>query len=100
VDTYLIHAASAFSANTIFRSAFAGAFPLFTRQMFDGMGVNWACTLIGLVALFLSPIPFLFYKYGPRIRALSKLAPCIDLKIAKQLEEEDAANDNSKFKGP
>jgi MFS transporter, DHA1 family, multidrug resistance protein len=87
-----MYAASAFAANTLCRSALASAFPLFTVQMFDGMGVNWACTLIGFLALLLSPSPFLFYKYGPRIRGTSKFAPCLDLKIAKQLEQEDAAN--------
>jgi hypothetical protein len=54
------------------------------------MGVNWACTLLGLVALVLAPSPFLFYKYGPRIRGYSKFAPCIDLKIKKAMDEEKA----------
>lgn len=83
-----MYSASAFSANTTVRSAVAAAFPLFTVQMFTKMGINWASTLIGLVALLLMPSPFLFYKYGARIRSRSKFAPCIDLKIAKELEEE------------
>ncbi|KAI0270438.1 major facilitator superfamily domain-containing protein [Gloeopeniophorella convolvens] len=88
VDTYLMYAASAFAANTMIRSAVAAAFPLFTVQMFNGMGINWAATLIAGVALLLAPIPFIFYKYGPRIRAGSKFAPCMDLEIAKELENE------------
>ncbi len=71
------------------------------------MGVNWASTLLALVALVLCPMPFLFYKYGPLIRSKSQFAPCIvsfhslsdiclcaqrcflqDLKIAKELELE------------
>lgn len=70
------------------RSAVAAGFPLFTVQMFTKLGVNWACTLLGLIGLLLAPSPFLFYKYGARIRAKSKFAPCVDLKIAKILEEE------------
>jgi|SRR6266702_1252733 len=70
-----MYSASAFAANTMARSAVGAAFPLFTTQMYEGMGVNWASTLIGGVALLLLPIPFLFYKYGPRIRARSKFAP-------------------------
>ncbi|KAF5351226.1 hypothetical protein D9756_008160 [Leucocoprinus leucothites] len=89
VDTYLMYSASAFAANTICRSAVAAAFPLFTVQMFTAMGVNWACTLIGLVGLLFLPSPFLFYKYGARIREKSRFAPCIDLKIKKQIEEEE-----------
>ncbi|KZT25535.1 MFS general substrate transporter [Neolentinus lepideus HHB14362 ss-1] len=86
VDTYLMYSASAFAANTVVRSAVAAAFPLFTVQMFTNLGVNWAGTLIGFVSLALAPSPFLFYKYGAKIRSRSKFAPCIDLKIAAELE--------------
>lgn len=92
VDTYLQYSASAFAANTFMRSAVAAGFPLFTVQMFTKLGVNWACTILGLVGLILAPSPFLFYKYGARIRARSKFAPCFDLKIAKILEEEERAS--------
>lgn len=97
VDTYLMYSASAFAANTFCRSAVAAAFPLFTVQMFNSLGVNWACTLIGLVALLFLPSPFLFYKYGPRIRENSKFAPCIDLKIKKEIEEEENRQKEAKL---
>lgn len=83
-----MYAASALAANTVARSVVGAAFPLFTTQMFEGMGVQWASTLIALVALVLVPIPFLFFKYGARIRANSKFAPCMDLKIAAEIAEE------------
>ncbi|KAG5644441.1 hypothetical protein DXG03_008536 [Asterophora parasitica] len=88
VDTYLMYSASAFAANTMIRSAVAAAFPLFTTQMFTNMGVNWALTLFGLFGLLLAPSPFLFYRYGAQIRSRSKFAPCLDLKIAKELAQE------------
>ncbi|KAJ7091308.1 MFS general substrate transporter [Mycena crocata] len=88
VDTYLMYSASAFAANTFCRSLVAAAFPLFTVQMFDKLGVNWSATLLGLVGLVLAPMPFLFYKYGARIRAGSKFAPCVDLKVAEELKAE------------
>lgn len=91
VDTYLMYSASAFAANTMIRSIVGAAFPLFTVQMFEGMGVQWAATLIGCVGIVLAPMPFLFYKYGPRIRQNSKFAPCLDLKIAKEIEDEQKA---------
>lgn len=89
VDTYLQYSASAFAANTMVRSAIAAAFPLFTTQMFTNLGVNWACTLVGLLGLLFVPAPFLFYKYGAWIRGRSSFAPCFDLVIAKELEEEE-----------
>ncbi|KAJ7171187.1 MFS general substrate transporter [Mycena filopes] len=91
VDTYLVHSASAFAANTFFRSIVAAAFPLFTVQMFTKLGVNWAATLLGALGLLLAPSPFLFYKYGAQIRKHSKFAPCVDLKIATLIAEEKAA---------
>ncbi|PFH45654.1 hypothetical protein AMATHDRAFT_71263 [Amanita thiersii Skay4041] len=90
VDTYLMYSASAFAANTMVRSAAAAAFPLFTVQLFTNLHVNWASTLIGLIGLLFAPCPFLFYIYGPRIRENSRFAPCIDLKIAKELKAAEA----------
>ncbi|KAI0248053.1 MFS polyamine transporter [Lactifluus subvellereus] len=91
VDTYLIYAASALAGHTIIRSATGAAFPLFTTQMFVNLGINWAATLLGGIALLLAPMPFLFYKYGSRIRTKSSFAPCIDLKVAMFFEDERAA---------
>jgi MFS transporter, DHA1 family, multidrug resistance protein len=91
VDTYLMYAASALAGHTIIRSATGAAFPLFTTQMFLNLGINWAATLLGGIALLLAPMPFLFYKYGPRIRTKSSFAPCIDLKVAKFLGDEAIA---------
>lgn len=75
VDAYLMFAASALAGNTFMRSLFGAVFPLFGRQMFDGMHIQWASTLLGCVALALAPIPFIFYFYGAKIRAKSKIAP-------------------------
>ncbi|KAF7549342.1 hypothetical protein G7046_g8376 [Stylonectria norvegica] len=75
VDSYLMFAASAIAGNTFLRSLCGAGFPLFARQMFDGMGIQWASTLLGCIALALAPIPFIFYKYGAKIRAKSAYAP-------------------------
>ncbi|KAJ4154105.1 hypothetical protein LMH87_010568 [Akanthomyces muscarius] len=75
VDVYLIYAASALAANTVVRSAGGAAAPLFTRQMFSAMGVGGGGSLVGGVGALLAIIPFLFYKYGPQIRARSKFSP-------------------------
>ncbi|KAI0644022.1 MFS polyamine transporter [Trametes meyenii] len=91
IDTYLQYSASAFSANTIIRSCVGASFPLFTVQMFDRLGINWACTLIGFCALLLAPSPFLFYRYGTWVRTKSKFSPCPDLIIAKELAAAEAA---------
>ncbi|KAI9811604.1 MAG: hypothetical protein M1827_005353 [Pycnora praestabilis] len=75
VDAYLVFAASAIAANTIVRSAMASIFPLFATYMFDGMGLQWACTMLGCIAALFVPVPIIFYLYGAKIRARSKFAP-------------------------
>ncbi|MCJ1464072.1 hypothetical protein MMC07_002684 [Pseudocyphellaria aurata] len=72
VDVYLPLTASAVAANIMLRSLVAAGFPLFTRQMFETMGVQWACTLLGCLAAAMIPIPFVFRAYGPWLREKSK----------------------------
>ncbi|MCJ1366390.1 hypothetical protein MMC16_005518 [Acarospora aff. strigata] len=73
VDAYLPLAASAVAANIMLRSSVAAGFPLFTRQMFESMGVQWACTLLGCLATVMIPIPYAFRAYGPWLREKSKV---------------------------
>lgn len=75
VDAYLMFAASAIAANTLLRSLFGAIFPLFAVYMIDGMGVQWAGTLLGCVAALLVPVPIWFYLRGAKIREKSKFAP-------------------------
>lgn len=74
IDCYLVFAASALAGNTLLRSAFGGVFPLFALQMFEKMQIKWAATLLGAFGACLIPVPFLFYKYGKKIRLKSKYA--------------------------
>jgi DHA1 family multidrug resistance protein-like MFS transporter len=46
--------------------------------MFDALGVGGGGSLIGGVAILLAPIPFVFYRYGEKIRKRSKFAPTPD----------------------
>ncbi|KAB8071422.1 major facilitator superfamily domain-containing protein [Aspergillus leporis] len=78
LDTYLMYAASALAANTICRSLVAASFPLFSRQMFANMGIQWASTLLGCVSAVLVPIPVLFLMYGKQLRKKSHFAPVRD----------------------
>jgi DHA1 family multidrug resistance protein-like MFS transporter len=88
VDAYLMFAASAIAANTFMRSIFGGVFPLFATYMFKGMGIQWASTLLGCVALVLVPMPVVFYVFGKKIRAKSKFAPAPDIEQDKRRDEE------------
>ncbi|KAH0153539.1 MFS general substrate transporter, partial [Aureobasidium melanogenum] len=75
VDTYLLYAASAVSANTFLRSIIAGGLPLAARPMFNNLGVGPAMSILGGVAALALPVPFIFMKYGLKLRKMSKFAP-------------------------
>lgn len=71
-STWMPVAASAMSANSLVRSAWAAAFPLFATQMYHGMGAVGASALLAGVNVLMIPIPFILYKKGPSIRAKSR----------------------------
>lgn len=72
IDTYAIYAASVLAANTVLRSLFGAAFPLFTKQMYDKLGTQWASSVPAFLALACLPMPFILWKYGPAIRSRCK----------------------------
>lgn len=95
VDAYLMFAASAIAGNTFLRSLCGAGFPLFSRYMFEGMGIQWASTLLGCVAVVLVPIPVIFYIYGAKIRSKSKFAPTSPPNADEKNGEELASQDSS-----
>ena len=66
--------ASAMAANGILRYTFGAVFPLFSRQMYRAMGVGWATSLLGFVTILLMPLPWILFRYGPKIRSKSPYA--------------------------
>ncbi|CDM34832.1 hypothetical protein DTO013E5_3258 [Penicillium roqueforti] len=74
IDSYTIFAASVLAANSVIRSLFGAAFPLFTTYMYNNLGIHWASSIPAFLALACVPFPFLFYKYGPAIRTRCKFA--------------------------
>ena len=74
VETYPMYAASALAANSFSRSSFAAAFPLFGNQMNERLGYQWASFLLAGLGLLLMPFPYIFFKYGKRIRGKSRFA--------------------------
>lgn len=70
-----MYGASAWSSNTFLRYLAAFAFPLFTIQMYEGLGTGWATSLLAFVSCVLVPIPFAFDRYGDRLRQRSSYAP-------------------------
>ncbi|KAK7525793.1 major facilitator superfamily domain-containing protein [Phyllosticta citriasiana] len=72
-STYGVFAASALAGNSVLRSVMGGVLPLAGPSLYNTLGPHWAGTLLGLLEVLLIPIPFVFYRYGGRIRQRSRL---------------------------
>jgi len=99
IDSYTIFAASVLAANSVMRSLFGAAFPLFTTQMYNALGIHWASTIPAFLALVCVPFPFIFYKYGPIIRKKCKFAAESDAflrKMQNEADESDSEEDEHK----
>jgi MFS family permease len=91
IDAYTIFAASVLAANSVLRSLFGAAFPLFTTYMYKNLGIHWASSVPAFLALACVPFPFLFYKYGPAIRTRCKFAAQSEAFMRKVQQQADTA---------
>ncbi|TVY41892.1 Polyamine transporter [Lachnellula subtilissima] len=72
IDTYMAaNGASAMAANGLARYIAGAVFPLFTVQMYNGMGFQWASSLLGFVTVVLLPVPWVLFLFGEKIRRRS-----------------------------
>ncbi|KAJ5648067.1 hypothetical protein N7490_004439 [Penicillium lividum] len=71
--SYGMYAASALAGNSVVRSILGGVLPLAGTYMYDSLGPHWSGTLLGLLEVMIIPIPFVFYKYGHKIRQKSTM---------------------------
>jgi MFS family permease len=69
IDVYGVFTASVLAANSVLRYLFGFAFPLFTKYMYQNLGIHWASSVPAFLAAACLPAPFLLYKYGAVIRA-------------------------------
>ncbi|KAK4043980.1 putative transporter mfs2 [Parachaetomium inaequale] len=86
IDSYTVFAASVLAANSVLRSLFGAAFPLFTTYMYNDLGIHWASTVPAFLALACMPFPWLFWRYGARIRGSCKYAAEAAAVLAKMME--------------
>ncbi len=72
VDVYQhTNTASALAANGILRYGLGAIFPLFTVQMYEGLGIHWAGMVFACVSLLFMPVPWVFFYKGKVLRAKS-----------------------------
>lgn len=71
IDSFQHYSASVTSSSILTRSIFSGIFPLFGYQLFSNIGLRIGGTVLAGISICMLPIPFIFYKYGQRIRESS-----------------------------
>ncbi|KAI0903868.1 MFS general substrate transporter [Ustulina deusta] len=68
LDAYGIYAAGALATNSTFRALFGAAFPLFSTPLYHNLGIHWGTSIPAFLALACLPVPFVFHRYGLKIR--------------------------------
>lgn len=69
VGVFGAFSASAMGASPVVRSLFGAPLPLGGRKMFETLGLEWGSSLLAFIAVTMIPVPFVFYKYGGRLRS-------------------------------
>jgi len=75
IDAFTLHAASAMAAVSCLRSFAGFGFPLFAPAMYNALGYGGGFTLLAGFSIVVGcPAPWLFWKYGEKIRQSSRYA--------------------------
>jgi MFS transporter, DHA1 family, multidrug resistance protein len=74
IDSYGDHAAIALASITMVRYLISGGMVIAARPMYEGIGVHWTMTFLGIIAVILTPAPILFWKFGKKLREKSSYA--------------------------
>lgn len=69
IDAYHKYTASVLAAKVFLLSGGGAAFPLFTTQMYNTLGLQWASWLLAFIGVGMIFIPYVFYFFGIKLRA-------------------------------
>jgi len=68
VDAFLETAASAVAAMVCLRCVFGALLPLVGPITYRNLGMGWGNSMLGFLALAVTPVPFAFMKWGGWVR--------------------------------
>jgi hypothetical protein len=92
VDAYEVFAASAMAAASLSRCSFGAVLPFAAKPMYSAMGVAWATSLLGFFSLALCVVPFVFVKWGGKLRERSPFCQY----LMKRKEDEREAREEER----
>lgn len=86
VDAYEVFAASAMAAASLSRSSFGAVLPFAAKPMYRALGVAWATSLLGFFSVALCVVPFVFLKWGKKMREKSTFCQYLAQKKREEAE--------------
>lgn len=52
------------AASVVLHSLLGGVIPLFSKKLYERFDMGWPYSILGIVALVLSPMPWTIYRLG------------------------------------
>lgn len=74
IDAYEKYAASALTFVALVRYLAAGGMTVVGFPMYKNLGTHWTLTLLALLSLMVTPLPYILQFLGPSLRKKSKWA--------------------------
>lgn len=99
VDAYEVFAASAMAAASLSRSSFGAVLPFAAKPMYRALGIPWASSLLGFCSVALCVVPFVFLKFGGRMRGKSRFCQYLAQKKREEAEERQREREQEQERG-
>ncbi|KAL4794491.1 major facilitator superfamily domain-containing protein [Aspergillus venezuelensis] len=74
IDSYDTYAASALGFMTVSRYCAAGGMTVVGIPFYKNMGTHYTLTILACIAVVMTPLPYVFWRYGHAIRGWSRFA--------------------------
>lgn len=74
IDSYDIYAASALGFMTVSRYCAAGGMTVVGIPFYRNLGVQYTLTILACISVLMTPVPYVFWFWGSRIRGMSRFA--------------------------
>ncbi len=72
VDSFETYAASALAAVTVSRSVLGCIFAFIGNGLYKRLGYEWGTLLLTFMCLVITPLPAVFYYWGPKLRKMGR----------------------------
>ena len=82
-NVFGLYSTSASAGNLVFRSLVGAVLVLLGKQMYAALTPRGAGIALGVTELVLMPVPFVFWKWGKKIRSRSKLIKTLEEQARK-----------------